>query len=169
LLRQAEDKCGCHFGRVLLGSWSACSGAIREILKTPGSYARVDAVLLIDSMHAGYLGDKPGPLESKLDPADLEVWIPFARDAIAGHKRFVVRHSEIFPGTFASTTKTADYLLAQLGLTRRAVLRWGPMGMQQLSEVKAGRFLLWGYAGNPAPDHVDKLQSLPAFLKLLLR
>ncbi len=122
-----------------------------------------------DGMHAGYIGDKPGPLESKLDPANLEVWIKFARDAVAGHKRFVVTHSEIFPGTFASTTETADYLLAQLGLTRRAVLRWGPMGLQQLSEAKAGRFLLLGYAGNSAPDHVDQLQSLPVFLKLLLR
>jgi hypothetical protein len=169
LLREAEDKAGCHFGHILLGSWSAGYGAIREILKTPASYERVDAVLLIDGMHAGYIGDKPGPLESKLDPANLEVWIKFARDAVAGHKRFVVTHSEIFPGTFASTTETADYLLAQLGLTRRAVLRWGPMGLQQIGEAKAGRFLLLGYAGNSAPDHVDQLQSLPVFLKLLLR
>jgi hypothetical protein len=169
LLREAEDKAGCHFGRVLLGSWSAGYGAIRAILRTPGSDTRVDAVLLIDSMHAGYIGGKPGPLESKLDPADLEVWIKLARDAVAGRKRFVVTHSEIFPGTFASTTETADYLLAQLGLMRRPVLRWGPMGLQQLSEAKAGRFLLLGYAGNSAPDHVDQLQSLPAFLKLLLR
>jgi hypothetical protein len=169
LLREAEDKAGCHFGPVLLGSWSAGYGAIREILKTPGWYARVGAVLLIDSMHAGYIGDRPGPLESKLDPANLEVWIKFGRDAVAGHKRFVVTHSEIFPGTFASTTETADYLLAQLGMTRRPVLRWGPMGLQQLSEAKAGRFLLLGYAGNSAPDHVDQLQSLPMFLKLLLR
>ena len=30
-------------------------------------------------------------------------------------KRVIITHSEIFPGTFASTTETADYLLAQLG------------------------------------------------------
>jgi hypothetical protein len=167
LLREAEDEAGCHFGRVLLGGWSAGYGAIREILKTPESYARVDAVLLIDGMHTGYIGDKPGPLESKLDPANLEIWTKLARDAVAGRKRFVATHSEIFPGTFASTTETADYLIAQLGLTRRAVVRWGPMGLQQLSEAKAGRFLLLGYAGNSAPDHVDQLHSLPAFLKLL--
>ena len=46
---------------MLLGSWSAGYGAIREILKTPGSCERVDAVLLIDGMHAGYIGDVPGP------------------------------------------------------------------------------------------------------------
>ena len=56
-------------------------------------------------------------------------------------------HSEIMPGTYASTTETADYLLAQLGVHRRAVLKWGPMGLQQLSEARAGRFLLIGFAG----------------------
>ncbi|MCX6627142.1 MAG: hypothetical protein NTW28_05885 [Candidatus Solibacter sp.] len=75
--------------------------------------------------------------------------------------------SEIFPGTFASTTETADYLLQQLNLTRRPVLKWGPMGLQQLSEARAGKFLLLGYAGNSAPDHVDQLHSLPVYLKWL--
>jgi hypothetical protein len=41
------------------------------------------------------------------------------------------------------------------------------MGTQQLSEVRKGRFLLLGFAGNSAPDHVDQLQSLPAYLKLM--
>jgi hypothetical protein len=79
----------------------------------------------------------------------------------------IVTHSEIFPGTYASTTETADYILAQLGLKRRAILKWGPMGVQQLSEARAGKFLLIGYAGNSAPDHVDQLHSLPVFLKWL--
>jgi hypothetical protein len=41
------------------------------------------------------------------------------------------------------------------------------MGTQQLSEARAGRFRLLGYAGNSAPDHVDQLHSLPVFLKWL--
>ena len=79
----------------------------------------------------------------------------------------MVTHSEVFPGTFASTTETADYLLKQLRLARRAVLKWGPMGPQQLSEARAGHFLLAGYAGTSAPHHVDQLHSLPVFLKWL--
>ena len=86
---------------------------------------------------------------------------------MAGRKRLIVTHSEIFPGTYASTTETADYLLTQLGLKRRAVLKWGPMGMQQLSEARAGKFRILGYAGNSAPDHVDQLHSLPVLLKWL--
>jgi hypothetical protein len=167
LLAEAETKAGVKFDRVMLGGWSAGCGAVRQILKTPESYARVDRALLIDGMHTDYADGKPGPLESKLDPGNLAIWLQLARDAIAGRKRLIVTHSEIFPGTYASTTETADYLLAQLGLKRRAVLKWGPMGTQQLSETRAGKFLLLGYAGNSAPDHVDQLHSLPVLLKWL--
>lgn len=167
LLREAESKAGTRFGHVMLGGWSAGCGAIRQILKTPESYQRVDSVLLIDGMHTGYVDGKPGPLESRINPDNLEVWLQLSRDAIQSRKRMVVTHSEIFPGTFASTTETADYLVTQLGLAPHTVLKWGPMGLQQLSEAKAGRLLLIGYAGNSAPDHVDQLHSLPVFLKWL--
>ena len=167
LLAEAETKAGVKFDRVMLGGWSAGCGAVRQILKTPESYARVDRALLIDGMHTDYVDGKPGPLESEIDPGNLAIWLQLARDAIAGRKRMVATHSEIFPGTYASTTETADYLVAQLGLRRRAVLKWGPMGMQQLSEARAGKFRLLGYAGNSAPDHVDQLHALPVYLKWL--
>ena len=77
----------------------------------------------------------------------------------------LITHSEIFPGTFASTTETTDYVLGQLGLRRRPVVRRGPMGTQQLSEVRQGGFHLVGFAGNSAPDHVDQLHSLGEYLR----
>jgi hypothetical protein len=167
LLRDAESKAGTRFGRVILGGCSAGCGAVRQILKTPESYQRVDGVLLIDGMHTGYVDGKPGPLESKIDPDNLQIWLQLGRDAVQSRKHAMVTHSEIFPGTFASTTETADYVVAQLGVVRRAVLKWGPMGLQQLSEARAGRLRLIGYAGNSAPDHVDQLHALPVFLKWL--
>ncbi len=165
LVGEAEAKSGMRFPRVLVGGWSAGCGAIREIMRTPASYARVDGALLIDGIHTDYADGKPGPLESKIGTANLQIWLQLARDAMAGRKRMIVTHSEIFPGTFASTTETSDYLLHELGLAPRPVLRWGPMGLQQLSEARAGRFLLMGFAGNSAPDHVDQLHALPEWLK----
>ena len=85
-----------------------------------------------------------------------------------GEKRCGVSHSEIFPGTFARTTETADWLLHALGLRRTPVLRWGPRGMQQLSEARAGGFELLGFAGNSAPDHIDQLHAMPEFLAKVL-
>jgi hypothetical protein len=167
LLKEAEGKTGAPFAKVMLGGWSAGCGAIRQILKSPDAYARIAAALMIDGIHTDYVDGNPGPLESKIGTENLQIWQQLARDAVAGRKRAIVTHSEIFPGTFASTTETADYLLKQLNLTRRPVLKWGPMGLQQLSDVRAGKFLLIGYAGNSAPDHVDQLHSLPTYLKWL--
>lgn len=173
LIAEAESKAGVKFSPISLTSWSAGYGAVRAILKVPEHYARVEKVLLIDGLHAGYVGGKPGTgksLESELEAADLDIFLKFARDAVAGRKRMIITHSEIFPGTFASTTETADWLMAQLGqlgLKRTAVVKWGPMQTQQLSEVRAGKFWLMGFAGNTAPDHVDQLHSLPEYLNWL--
>ena len=167
IVEEAESKAGIRFGRIMLGGWSAGCGAVRQILQTPESYARVDGVLLIDGMHTDYADGKPGPLDSKLTTGNLAVWVKLGHDAIAGRKHAIVTHSEIFPGTYASTTETADYLVAQLGLKLRPVLKWGPMGSQQISEARAGKFWLMGFAGNTAPDHVDQLHSLPTYLKWL--
>lgn len=167
LLKEAEEKAGAQFESITLGGWSAGCAAIREIIKSPEAYARASQFLCIDGIHTGYVGGKPGPQESQLETPNMEAWLPLLRDAVAGKKRVAITHSEIFPGTFASTTETADWLLAQLNVKRRPVAKWGPMGTQQLSEARQGRFLLVSYAGNSAPDHVDQLHSLPDYLKWL--
>ena len=165
LLKEAEEKSGRKFDVVGLTSWSAGYGATRAILKDPEHYRRINFVLLLDGLHAGYVSGKPGPKESELVAEDLEIFVKFAKDAAAGKKQLLVTHSEIFPGTFASTTETADYLLRQLELKRKPVLQWGPLGTQILSQVTQGRFQLFGFAGNSAPDHVDLLHALPEMLK----
>src|SRR5262249_34163977 len=164
LLDEAEKKAGVRFAPIGLTGWSAGYGAVRAILKVPENYDRVRFVLLLDGLHAGYVSGKPGPRESSLVADDLEVFVKFATDAAAGKKQLIVTHSEVFPGTFASTTETSDYLLQRLGLRRQALLQWGPLKMQQLSEARRGGLIVVGYAGNTAPDHVDQLYALPDFL-----
>jgi hypothetical protein len=158
------------FRRITLSGFSAGHGAIRAILREPRHFARVDAVLLLDGMHTSYVPE--GTVLEKggtLDAHNLDAFVRFAQAAMRGEKRFLVTHSEIFPGTFASTTETADYLLKAVELRRTPVLRWGPRGMQQLSEARTGRLELLGFAGNTAPDHVDHLHGMPEFLVRLLR
>lgn len=166
LLAEAEAKAGCKFAPLTLTAWSAGYGAVREILNVPENFARVNSVLLLDGLHTGYVNGTPGtPQESQLETDKLAVFLRFAREAIAGRKRMFITHTEIFPGTFASTTETADWLLRELNLTRKPTLKWGPLGTQQLSEVKQGGFHLLGFAGNSAPDHVDQLHALSEWLK----
>lgn len=156
-------------GHLTLVGFSAGHGAVRAILSEPRHFARVDAVLLLDGMHTSYVPERRVLADSgTLDTTNLVAFEAFARAAMRGGKRFLVTHSEIFPGTFASTTETADWLLHSLGLHRTAVIGWGPRGMQQLSEVRSGGFELQGYAGNSAPDHVDQLHAMPELLARLL-
>ena len=159
-----------RIGRVTLVGFSAGHGAIRAIIREPRHFARVDAILLLDGMHTSYVPE--GSLlatGATLDTTNLVAFVNFGRAAMKGEKRFVVTHSEIFPGTFASTTETADWLLKALGLRRTPVLTWGHRGMQQLSEVISGRFELLGYAGNSAPDHIDHLHAMPELLDKTVR
>jgi hypothetical protein len=169
LIAQAESASHTHFSQIALGGWSAGCGAIRQILLDPTSYERVDRVLCIDGVHTGYTNGTPGPEESDLDASNLQVWLRFGRDAIDGKKRLIITHSEIFPGTFASTTETADWLLREWQLTPHPVARFGPMGTQMLSRVSAGGLTVIGFAGNSAPDHVDEMNSLPEYLHWLER
>lgn len=159
-----------HLRRLTLVGFSAGHGAIRAIIREPRHFARVDAILLLDGMHTSYVPEGTVlAAGGALDTTNLVAFADFARAAVRSEKRFVVTHSEIFPGTFASTTETANWLLQALGLRRSPVLRWGPRGMQQTSEIIAGRFEMLGFAGNSAPDHVDHFHAMPELLAKTLR
>lgn len=161
---EASTHAGKKWTRIDVAGWSAGCSGIRQILLHASGRDAVDRVICIDGIHASYRSGKPGPKESDIDTTRLRGIAAFARRAIAGEKELLIVHTEIFPGTFASTTETADWLLRELGVKRAAILKWGPMGSQQLSEAKSGQFELRGYAGNSAPDHVDLLHALPDLL-----
>lgn len=159
LVAEAEKAAGVRFSRIVLSSFSAGYGAVREILRDPVTRKPVEAVLFADSMHADYGNED----------RDLDAFIEFARDAVAGRKQMLVTHSEVFPGTYVSSTEAADHILKRLKLHRRPVLKWGPGGMQQLSEVRSGGLTVLGFAGNSAPDHADHLFGIVDWARLFQR
>ncbi|MBT33745.1 MAG: hypothetical protein CMO01_29120 [Thalassobius sp.] len=152
--------------KVYLSSFSAGYGAVRELLKT--HFDRIDGLVILDGMHTDYIPEST-PLASggELNNEKLQGFLRFAKQAVNGDKKMLVTHSEIFPGTYASTTETSEYLINELGLTRKAVLEWGPVGMQQVSQTAAGQFQVKGFVGNTAPDHIDHLHGMEAFLGFL--
>ncbi len=157
---------------IILSGWSAGYGAIREIINTTNNYRRVSAVLLLDGIHASYIPDgRVLSAGGKIDSTDLQPFLRLAEDAShsSSQMKFLITHSEIFPGTFVSTTESSQYLIQKLGMKETAVLRWGPLGMQQLSVAHRGHFAIWGFAGNTAPDHIDHFQGLCFFLQDIRR
>jgi hypothetical protein len=152
---------------IYLSGFSAGYGAVRAIMRT-GHYDLIQGVLLLDGLHASYVPERT-PLADggKIKEEDLDVFLRLAEDAIASRKKFVFTHSSVFPGTFVSTTEAADFLLGAMEIRRKAVLKAGPLGMQQVGESAKGNFKIFVFAGNTAPDHVDHLHALFHFLKYL--
>lgn len=153
---------------ITLVGFSAGYGAIRAILRHEANFNLVNNVLLLDGIHASYVPEGKRLADGGIIKADdLDSYIKFAREAVLGKKKFIISHSEIFPATYASTTECVDYLLGALSLKRKAVLKKGPIGMQQISQVDAKNFHIRGYAGNTGADHGDQLYAMPEWLKLL--
>ena len=166
LLRRAAETAAPQTGQlpdaVYLTAFSAGYGAVREIVRQVPD--RIDGALLLDGLHTSYVPErKPVAEGGKIEESRLMPFLEYARRG----KRLVITHSEIFPGTFASTTETTDWLVEQLGLKRTPVMKWGPLGMQQLSEVRSGNLTILGFAGNAAPDHVDHFHAIGALLPML--
>jgi pimeloyl-ACP methyl ester carboxylesterase len=166
LLGDSEKALEPRVASVTLSAWSAGYGAVRAILRTHPD--GVNRLLLLDGLHTDYVPDRVTLFEGgALNDEKLEPFRAFAARAVEGETAMIVTHSEIFPGTYASTTETAGWLAEQLNLQPSAVLQWGPGGMQLISSARAGRFAILGFAGNSAPDHVDHVHGLSGFLYML--
>ncbi|WP_225443935.1 hypothetical protein [Echinicola arenosa] len=168
LIRTAKTKLNKPIKTIFISGWSAGYGAVRAILVSE-NYEIVDGALLLDGMHAGYIPQGvPLAAGSKINEEDLTAFEKLAKDAIKSNKTFLFTHSSVFPGTYASTTECADYLIQKLSLIQTPVLKEGPLGMQLLGEVSKGKLKILAFAGNTAPDHVDHLHGLFWFLDYML-
>lgn len=171
LLRQLQAQLpSTKLRRLWLSSWSAGYGALRSILADTLAAARFSGVLLLDGLHCAYQPEgQVLAAGGTLDTLRLAPFVRWAERALLGRVVLQLTHSAVFPGTYASTTETADYLLGALHLSRQPRLARGPLGMQQTSRVRRGRLELRSYAGNSAPDHIDHYHALGWFWRDLLR
>ena len=163
-----ELKLKREWSSISLTGFSAGYGAIRAILRDAGNLHLVDNVLLLDGIHASYL---PGavPLSSvgKLNAGDLDSFELVARQAIEGKKVMVITHSQIFPGSYASTTECVDHLLGVLRIRRTLASGKDSSGMVQTSRADRKGFHVRGYRGTTAADHVDHLHAMSEWLVFL--
>lgn len=166
-LIKSKKSVSVNLNKIYFTSFSAGYGAVREIIKTHSSL--INGILLLDGLHTDYIPDRKTLADGgELNTEKLKRFLQYAELAINNECRFMITHSEIYPGTYASLTETTDWLIEQLGLTRTAVLNWGPVGMQQISELRKNNFTVLGFAGNSARDHIDHYHALPKFLDQFL-
>lgn len=141
-------------GRVVVSSFSAGFGGVRELLKVPGHADRIDAVVLADSLYCGY--------EEGTKQVDANLIGPFrsyAARAADGSKVLLLTHSAQVPDGYASTTETADYLIDSTGARKAEPPAWGPEWPPTRSFVR-GKFAVLGFPGVGPEDHMRHLRRI---------
>jgi hypothetical protein len=148
-----------EFGQVLVSSFSAGFGGVRELLnaKSPDCYRRIDALVMADSIYAGYLGDAR---ERGVDPERMSGFLRFAKDAAAGRKKMVISHCQLQPETYASTAETADYVLRQLNLQRQECDAIWAEQWQNTSRCEQAGLHVFGFSGSTGSDHMRHLHNI---------
>jgi hypothetical protein len=122
---------------------------------------RVDAVVLLDSLYAGYTDDR-----RSLDRARLAPFVAAAREARAGGPSLFLTHTEIATPGYGSTAEVASFLLAELGVTASAVDEPVAPGSYPLRRIfEDGRLWIRGYAGADRDAHCAQLHLLPGVLR----
>jgi hypothetical protein len=143
---------------LILSSWSAGYGAVREVLRAHPTVP--NAVVLLDSVHASYRDDGASLLEEGLTP-----FLSLAQRAIAGEAVVVLTHSEIRPPDYASTAEVASYLLAQVGGRRRYAGLMPTHGLEAKTAYDNGAFHIRGTTGTGKEAHCAHLKMLPDILR----
>jgi hypothetical protein len=160
-----------HLRRVAIGSWSGGYGAISRILDRNADV--LDAVLVLDGIHCGFLDDGKA-----LNVLVISPFLLGAKRAAEGKLLFSITHSEIDPGTYAGTYLTAAYLLdavhgtrgeplaapahVQLKAAEGAVSKKLEKRMEPISDTRVGSFHVRGYRGNTPEHHMAHLFQMGA-------
>lgn len=153
-----------RLGWVVVSSFSAGFGGVRELLKVPEHYDRIGAVVLADSLYAGYRGD---PKEHRVDPDLMAGFRRFAADAASGRKSLLVTHSAQVPEGYASTTETADDLIAALSGQSQPPRGVFGRGLTPTRRFERGRVLILGFSGTGPEDHMAHLRGIAGLWKSL--
>jgi len=141
-------KKNAHIRKLGLSAWSAGYGAIEQILRQP-SGKKVDAIVLLDSLHAGYADEQAKTLKVP----QIEPFIEFARSAASGKRFMYMSHSSIIPPGYASTTETANFLIHEVGGSPKSSKREDVLGLDMIQRYDRGGFHVRGYTGDDKPDH----------------
>jgi hypothetical protein len=162
-MAKKTGKKNAHIRKLGLSAWSAGYGAIDQILRQPAG-KRVDALVLLDSLHAGYADEQ----QRTLKLAQIEPFIVFARRAAAGEAFMFMSHSSIVPPGYASTTETANFIVQQLRGKPRGSSRKDVLGLDMIQRYDRGGFHVRGYTGDDKPDHCAHIGLMADVLRVRL-
>lgn len=141
--------------RVALSGFSAGFAAVEKLLSREEDRERVDAALLADGLHAGFIDVR----RRQMAPNALQAFREFGELAKRGDKLFAITHSSIMTDGYASTTECSRYLLNALDVACEGPLVSG----------KAGALSIEGFTGNDKAAHVAQFRQMDSTLLAKLR
>jgi hypothetical protein len=144
--------------RLVLSSFSAGYAAIRSLLRKPAIERDVDAVIMLDGIHASLS-------HGEIHPPSIAPFVRFAGHAARGDKLMVLTHSQIDPFRYAGTGRTIDALLEAVHATAKqsdGVVHARAIGnsevvLERTREAKRGALHVSGFEGNDADAHSKHL------------
>lgn len=150
--------------KLALSSWSAGYGATEQILRQTGGKS-VDALILLDSLHTGYVDERAKTLKIE----QIEPFIAFAKKAAAKQKFMYMSYSSIIPPGYASTAETANFVIAQLGGKPKKANRQDVLGLDMFQRYDKGNFKARGYTGDDKPDHCAHIGLMADIMRVHLQ
>lgn len=144
-------------GRLIVSSFSAGFGGVRELLQQPEAVDQIDALVLADSLYCGYEGD---PADRRLDPEKMAGFRRFAIEANAGRKAMLVSHCALIPDGYGSTAETADDLVRHVGGSFEDLDEDLGDGWRLSRRFERGSLRVLGFEGTEGEDHLRHLRRL---------
>lgn len=160
-----------HLGRVAVSGWSSGYGGVIKLLQRDAVFERIDAVMLLDSIHCGI-----DVWNGHLKRDQIEPIQRFAKKAVAGKALLSITHSKIETYGYLDAEKTTDVVLRSVGVSRRRATEAQPMPalktmigvmprakmlpLPPLTEAHEGGLHVRGYAGNGPITHMLHLVQM---------
>jgi hypothetical protein len=164
-LHKRSGLSGARIAAVDVSSFSAGYGAVRELVKSPTYFKIIRRIVLLDSMYAGLEPQEDGSTTRRPLAAQIDVWIPFAKAAMRGEKTFVVTHSRVPTGSYASSAECASALLSKLNVTSKnvatnAIAAANDPDFPLLQRADVGGLHIWSYGGISAQAHMNHARHM---------
>ncbi|HZO12318.1 MAG TPA: hypothetical protein VFB62_03645 [Polyangiaceae bacterium] len=152
--------------RVAVSSWSVGYGAISQMLSFDAAVERLDAVLILEGLVAGWLDENK---RERVDPNKITPFVRFAELAVDDKKLFVITHSNAKTRDYASTRTVTDTMLEQLNIEREPTkgappkpkfeaatkqFPKGPVWLEAATTAHKGGFYVLAYKGENPELHI---------------
>src|SRR5438034_352452 len=165
LIKRVELHIHRRISVIDISSFSAGYGAVREIVKSPEYVKAIRRIVLADSMYASYEDEETAHPSSRPAREHIDPWIPFAKEAAAGNKTFVLTYSQVPTQNYASSALCAHALCEAIGVIMEKVMPSSipatldpQFPLQERADLRG--FHIWGYGGSDAQAHMTHARHI---------